>query len=228
MTMIAVSRADYETKLNTMAAAKQLPDTCIMAEPMTIRYAAAGLLADVSDMYKPDESPAEVAGLHLQGQDRGVQLRGRGAPAVLQQEDVRRRKGRLSSGQRGQGLDVEGVRRRLPRSSPRTRTARPRTTPASTRTTSSRYGADFNRLSWMWPVLAVSNGGGVMSPDGQKLLIGTPESHRGPPGHRRPVPQGPRGSFCRGQEQHAQPGRQPPHRQGCHGRLRASGRSAYR
>jgi multiple sugar transport system substrate-binding protein len=38
------------------------------------------------------------------------------------------------------------------------------------------YGADFNRLSWMWPVLAVSNGGGVMSPDGQKLLIGTPES----------------------------------------------------
>ena len=38
------------------------------------------------------------------------------------------------------------------------------------------YGADFNRLSWMWPVLAVSNGGGVMSPDGQQLLIGKPES----------------------------------------------------
>jgi multiple sugar transport system substrate-binding protein len=35
VTMIVVSRADYETKLNTMAAGKQLPDTCIMAEPMT-------------------------------------------------------------------------------------------------------------------------------------------------------------------------------------------------
>jgi multiple sugar transport system substrate-binding protein len=28
----------------------------------------------------------------------------------------------------------------------------------------------------MWPVLAVSNGGGIMSPDGQKLLLGTPET----------------------------------------------------
>ena len=57
VTLITVSRADYETKLNTMAAAKQLPDTCIMAEPMTIRYAAAGLLADLGGMYKPDEAP---------------------------------------------------------------------------------------------------------------------------------------------------------------------------
>lgn len=31
VTLIAVSRADYETKLNTMAAAKQLPDACMMA-----------------------------------------------------------------------------------------------------------------------------------------------------------------------------------------------------
>ena len=59
VSLISVSRADYETKLNTMAAAKQLPDTCMMAEPMTIRYAAAGLLADVSDMYKPEEAPLQ-------------------------------------------------------------------------------------------------------------------------------------------------------------------------
>ena len=47
VSLITVSRADYETKLNTMAAGKQLPDVCMMAEPMTIRYAAAGLLGGV-------------------------------------------------------------------------------------------------------------------------------------------------------------------------------------
>ena len=67
VTMIAVSRADYETKLNTMAAAKQLPDTCIMAEPMTIRYAAAGLLADMGSVYKPDEAPLKSLAFTYKG-----------------------------------------------------------------------------------------------------------------------------------------------------------------
>ena len=67
VTMIAVSRADYETKLNTMAAAKQLPDACIMAEPMTIRYAAAGLLADMSGVYKPDEAPLKSLAFTYKG-----------------------------------------------------------------------------------------------------------------------------------------------------------------
>ena len=67
VSLITVSRADYETKLNTMAAAKQLPDTCMMAEPMTLRYAAAGLLADVSDMYDPEEAPLESLAFTYRG-----------------------------------------------------------------------------------------------------------------------------------------------------------------
>jgi multiple sugar transport system substrate-binding protein len=38
------------------------------------------------------------------------------------------------------------------------------------------YGADFNRYAWIWPVMAVSNGGGVVSEDGKELLLGTQET----------------------------------------------------
>jgi multiple sugar transport system substrate-binding protein len=54
-----------------MAAGKQLPDTCMMAEPMTIRYAQANLLADVSDMYKPDEAPLKSLAFTYQGKTVG-------------------------------------------------------------------------------------------------------------------------------------------------------------
>ena len=67
VTLITVSRADYETKLNTMAAGRQLPDTCMMAEPMAIRYAAAGLLADVSDMYTAAEAPLKSLAFTYKG-----------------------------------------------------------------------------------------------------------------------------------------------------------------
>jgi multiple sugar transport system substrate-binding protein len=38
------------------------------------------------------------------------------------------------------------------------------------------YGFNFNRWSWLWPVMAVSNGGGVVSEDGRTLLLGSDET----------------------------------------------------
>ena len=111
VTLIAVSRADYETKLNTMAAAKQLPDTLHHGgahdHPLRGRRPAGRRERHVQGR----RSAPEVPRVHLQGQDRGLQLRGRSPCPVLQQEDVRRCQGGLSSRQRRQGVDLAAVRR---------------------------------------------------------------------------------------------------------------------
>jgi multiple sugar transport system substrate-binding protein len=38
------------------------------------------------------------------------------------------------------------------------------------------YGVWFDTLGWMWPIMAVSNGGGLMSQDGKEFLMDKPES----------------------------------------------------
>lgn len=175
VSLIAVSRADYETKLNTMAAAKQLPDTCMMAEPMTIRYAAAGLLADVSDMYKPEEAPLKSLAFTYKGKTvayscsnevlliyynkkifdaAGVPYPPASADKAWTWEEFVEVAKKLTKDKNGKtpndaGFDSKNI---------------------------VTYGADFNRLSWMWPILAVSAGGGIMTDDGQELLLGKPET----------------------------------------------------
>ena len=175
VTMIAVSRADYETKLNTMAAAKQLPDTCIMAEPMTIRYAAAGLLADMSGVYKTDEAPLKSLAFTYKGKVVGYSC----ADEVLLVyynkklfDDAKVAYPPASADKAWTWKEFVAAAKKLTKDE-NGKTPNDAGFDAQNIVT---YGADFNRLSWMWPVLAVSNGGGVMSPDGQKLLIGTPES----------------------------------------------------
>jgi multiple sugar transport system substrate-binding protein len=175
VTLIAVSRADYETKLNTMAAAKQLPDTCMMAEPMTIRYAAAGILADLSGMYKPDEAPLKSLAFTYKGKTVGYSC----ADEVLvlyyntkMFDEAKLPYPPASADKAWTWKQFVDVARKLTKDQNGKTPNDAGFDPKNIVT----YGAEFNRLSWMWPVLAVSNGGGVMSPDGQKLLIGTPES----------------------------------------------------
>ncbi len=173
VTLIAVSRADYEAKLNTMAAAKQLPDTCMMAEPMTIRYAAAGLLADVGDMYQPDERPLKSLAFTYKGKVVGYSCANEVLVLYYNKKlfDVAKLPYPPASAAKAwtwkQFVDVA---KKLTKDKNGKTPNDPGFDPKNIVT----YGADFNRLSWMWPVLAISNGGGVMSPDGQKLLLGTP------------------------------------------------------
>jgi multiple sugar transport system substrate-binding protein len=175
VTLITVSRGDYETKLNTMAAAKQLPDCCMMAEPMTIRYAAAGLLADVGDMYSASEAPLKSLAFTYKGKTVAYSSANEvlvtyynkklfdaakvpypptsADKAWTWKEFVAAAK-KLTKDKNGKTPNDKGF------------------DPKSIVT----YGADFNRLGWMWPILAVSNGGGIMSSDGKKLLLGTKET----------------------------------------------------
>ena len=173
VTLIAVSRADYEAKLNTMAAAKQLPDTCMMAEPMTIRYAAAGLLADVGDMYQPDERPLKSLAFTYKGKVVGYSCANE--VLVLYYNKKLFDAAKLpyppaSAAKAWTWKQFVDVAKKLTKDKNGKTPNDPGFDPKNIVT----YGADFNRLSWMWPVLAISNGGGVMSSDGQKLLLGTP------------------------------------------------------
>ena len=171
--LILVSRADYEAKLNTMAAANQLPDACIMAEPMVLRYAVAGKLADVSDMYSKEEAPLDSLAFTYKGKpvayscadevlvlyynrkifdDAGIPYPPAAADKAWTWDEYIDVAKKLTKDKNGKtpndpGFDAKNI---------------------------VTYGTDFNRLSWMWPVMAVSNGGGIMTSDGQKLLLGEP------------------------------------------------------
>ena len=175
VTLITVSRADYEAKLNTMAAGKQLPDTCMMAEPMTIRYAQAGLLADESDMYKPDEAPLKSLAFTYNGKTVGYSC----ADEVLVMyynkktfDDTKVAYPPATADKAWTWQQFIDAAKKLTKDQ-NGKTPNDAGFDANNIVT---YGADFNRLSWMWPVLAVSNGGGIMSPDGKQLLLGKPET----------------------------------------------------
>ncbi|MGE5583055.1 MAG: ABC transporter substrate-binding protein [Bacillota bacterium] len=175
VSLIAVSRADYETKLNTMAAAKQLPDTCMMAEPMTIRYAAAGLLADVSDMYKSEEAPLKSLAFTYKGKTVAYSCANEVLVIYYNKKLFDAAKvpyPPASADKAWTWKEFVETAKKLTRDKNGKTPNDPGFDPKNIVT----YGADFNRLSWMWPILAVSNGGGIMSSDGKKLLLGTPET----------------------------------------------------
>ena len=54
--VMAIPNEEYVTKLNTMAAAGELPDCGIMSESGVLDFAEKGLLADISGMYEGKES----------------------------------------------------------------------------------------------------------------------------------------------------------------------------
>lgn len=54
--VVAIPWENYMTKLNTMATAKELPDTGIMSEAGVLQWAEQGMLADISSMYADSDS----------------------------------------------------------------------------------------------------------------------------------------------------------------------------
>ncbi len=174
-TLIIIPRDGYETKVNTMAAGKQLPDCTELSEAMALEFASAGLLADVSSMYPADNAPLKSLAFTFKGKPVGYSS---GNEVLLlyynkkifdaaklpyppasadkawtwqQYVDVAKK---LTKDKNGKTADQAGF-------DPKNIV---------------QYGTDFDRTWWMWPIAAVSNGGGLMSPDGQQLLIGKPES----------------------------------------------------
>lgn len=173
--LIIVPRDGYEAKVNTMAAGKQLPDTCALSEAMAIQFAAAGLLADVGDMYPADKAPLKSLVFTYKGKAVGYSS---GNEVLLNYYNKKL-------------FDKAGLAY-PPASADKAWTwaqyvdaAKKLTIDKNGKNATQagfdpknivQYGADFNREWWMWPIAAYSNGGGLMSPDGKELWIGKPES----------------------------------------------------
>jgi len=175
VSLIIVPREGYETKVNTMAAGKQLPDCIALAESMTIEFAANGLLADISSMYTGDNIPLKSLWFTYQGKPvaysyanevllmyynkklfdkAGVAYPPASADKAWTWDQMVEAAQKLTIDKNGKNASQAGF-------DPKNIV---------------QYGVDFNRLWWMWPIVMYSNGGGLMTPDGKQLLINKPES----------------------------------------------------
>jgi multiple sugar transport system substrate-binding protein len=173
--LVIVPRDGYETKVNTMAAGKQLPDTTSLSEAMAIQFASAGLLADVSNMYPADKAPLKSLAFTYQGKVVGYSCADEvlltyynkklfdkaGVPYPPASADKAWTWAQYVDAAKKLTLDKNGKNASQAGFDPKNIV---------------QYGADFNREWWMWPIAAYSNGGGLMSPDGKELWIGKPES----------------------------------------------------
>lgn len=167
---------NYITKLNTMAAAGELPDTAIMNEAGVLQWAQEGMLADISGMYGEGESkPLDSLAFRYNGQTvaystaneilllyynkdmfdaAGIAY----PPSVAEEawtwdEFVETAK-KLTLDKDGktpndEGFDPENI---------------------------VQYGCLVENLTWQLEVWTLSNGGGFYSPDGSEVILGNPES----------------------------------------------------
>ncbi|MGO8693765.1 MAG: ABC transporter substrate-binding protein [Rectinemataceae bacterium] len=175
VTMIAVPRDGYETKVNTLAAGNQLPDCTQLSEAMALQFAAAGLLADVSKMYRPDEAPLKSLVFTYDGKAVGYSS---GDEVLLLYYNKKLFDAAhlayppASADKAWTWKQFVEVAKKLTKD----RNGKTPNDPGFDANNIVTYGCDFNRLWWMWPIVTYSNGGGLMSPDGKRLLIDKPES----------------------------------------------------
>ena len=173
--LIIVPRAGYETKVNTMAAGKSLPDTTNLSEAMALEFASAGLLADVGNMYTKDKAPLKSLAFTYNGKAVGYSCADEilllyynkkafdaaGIPYPPTSADKAWSWDQYVAAAKKLTLDKNGKNATEAGFDPKNII---------------QYGTDFDRLWWQWPIVTYSNGGGLMSPDGKQLWINKPES----------------------------------------------------
>jgi multiple sugar transport system substrate-binding protein len=174
MDLVSADRKVYEDKLNARSDSNTLPDTAMMTESQVISWALAGKLADVSDLYQ-DEKPLPQLAFTYQGRtvayseaneviiiiysrkafdDANLPYPPAKAENAWTWDEFVSVAKKLTKDQKGltpndAGFDADHI---------------------------VTYGGDFNRRSWIWPVMAESNGGGVVSADGKTLLLESQET----------------------------------------------------
>jgi multiple sugar transport system substrate-binding protein len=175
VTMIAIPRDGYETKVNTMAASSQLPDSTQLSEAMAIQFAAAALLADVSTMYPADAAPLKSLTFTYNGKPVGYSSGNEVLLLYYNKKlfDEAKIPYPPASADKAWTWDQFVAAAKKLTKDKNGKTPNDRDFDAKNIVT---YGADFNRLWWMWPIVTYSNGGGLMSPDGKQLWINKTES----------------------------------------------------
>ncbi len=173
--LISVAYDDYVTKLNTMASSNSLPDVAMMNEGQVLKWAVNGKLADVSDMYSGDEKPLNSLAFTYNGKPVAYSS----ANEVLLLYYNKKMFDEAGIAYPPATADKAWTWDQFVDVAKKLTTDKNGKTPNDTGFDPGNivtYGCNFNTISWMWPVLALSNGGGVISKDGSELLIGKQET----------------------------------------------------
>ncbi len=170
-----VPEAEYITKVNALAAAGQLPDVIKGREAVVLEWAVNGIIADVSQMYAGRSAPLDSLAFRYQGKPVAYSS----ANEVLllyYNRDLFDAAGIPYPPARAEDAwtwdEFVAVAKRL------TKDTNGRTADQAGFDPNSiaAYGVWFDTLGWMWPIMAVSNGGGLISQDGREFLMDRPES----------------------------------------------------
>lgn len=170
-----VPETEYVAKISTLAASNQLPDAAMGNEAVVLKWASNGLLADVSQMYAGGTAPLESLAFKHEGKtvayscanevlllyynkamfdEAGVAYPPASADKAwtwAEFVDTAKKLTKDSAGKKpgDAGFKADDI---------------------------ATYGAWVDTLAWMWPVFAISNGGGLVSEDGKEILLDKPES----------------------------------------------------
>ena len=170
-----VPETEYITKVNTLAAAGQLPDVAMGREAVVLSWASNGILADVSQMYA--DGPAPLASLGFTYEGKTVAFSAANEVLLLYyNRDLFDAAGvsypPASADSAWTWAEFVDAAKMLTRDSAGLTPNDEGFNPSDITT----YGAYVDLLTWMWPVFAVSNGGGLVSEDGTEILLDKPES----------------------------------------------------
>ena len=172
--VMAIPNEEYVTKLNTMAAAGELPDCGIMSESGVLDFAEKGLLADISGMYegkesmpldsitfKKDGAPVAYSGaneilLLYYNKDMfdaaGLEYPSASEPMAWDEFVALAKK--LTIDANGKTAEEEGF----------------------DANNIVQYGCVVDNWTWQLEVWALSNGGRWISEDGKEVVINSPET----------------------------------------------------
>ena len=170
-----VPETEYITKINTLAAAGQLPDAAMGREAVVLMWAANGLLGDVSAMYADGPAPLDSIAFKHEGETVAYSIANEvlllyynrdifdaaGVPYPPASADNAWTWDEFVEVAKTLTFDAEGL------------------TPNDegfNKDAIVTYGAQVDLTPWMWPIFAISNGGGLVNADGTEILIDTPES----------------------------------------------------
>jgi multiple sugar transport system substrate-binding protein len=174
MDLVSADRKVYEDKLNARSDSNTLPDTAMMVESQVISWALAGKLGDVSDLYQ-DEKPLPQLAFTYQGRTVAYSEANEVIIIIYSRkafDDANLPYPPAKAEDAWTWDEFVGVAKKLTKDQ-NGKTPNDAGFDADHIVT---YGGDFNRRSWIWPVMAVSNDGGVVSEDGKKLLLGSQET----------------------------------------------------
>ncbi len=174
VSLISADRKVYEQKLNDRSDSNTLPDTAMVPESQVISWALAGKLADVGDLYQ-EEKPLPQLAFKYQGRTVAYSEANEVLIVIYSRkafDDAHLPYPPARAADAWTWDHFVEVAKQLTKDANGL-------TPNDGAFDAAHivsYGFDFNRSSWMWPVMAISNGGGVVSEDGNTLLLGSNET----------------------------------------------------